>query len=146
MRLKHNAKRLYRACTASTKRRALYAVPASFGLFFYGTMFFGGVAAGANAAVTGAGIEQLLATVNASRFELWMKFADEGAVSKVLFGLIYPIIALSFVALTTGVQLGYAVPHAGYGYVISGINILWPVVGLGLIVLQFIRFIDLYRG
>lgn len=140
-RIQPYAKVLYRTLTPETERYALYAILASAILFTAGTMFFGGIAVGANASVAGEGLGELLSQVSATEFQLWMDFATEGTLQKVVFGLFYPIIAGVFTALKLGMYLGYAVPELGY--VVNGLSLLWPVVGLGLIVLQFVRFYNL---
>lgn len=136
-------KLLYQTVTPSTKRGSLYAAPLSLLLFVYGTMLLGGIAVGAQASVAGDSVSSVLSIVGTTRFELWMDFARSGTLSRVVFGLIYPIIAGMFTILSLGIKLGHAVPQLGY--VVEGLNLLWPVAALGFIVLQFTRYIELRR-
>lgn len=143
MQLKPLAKQLYRLLTASTERRSRYAVFLSLVFFVYGTMFLGGVSIGAGTHVSGKPLSNVLTEINAAQFELWMSFAKESVLGKAGFGLLYPVIGLLFVTIELGVQLGYTVPKLGY--VVGGLNLLWPAFGLGLIALQLIHFAELYR-
>lgn len=139
--LKPHVKRLYRTCTASTKQRALYAVPVLMLLAAYGTLFLGGIATGANTAVAGEGLASLLTKIDAARFELWMDFATASTVSKALFGLMYPLVGLAWTTAIVGMHAGYAIPQLGY--VANALGLFWPVAIIVLVGMQLIRFYDL---
>lgn len=141
--LREYASAVYRTCTPETQRRAMWSVFGSLLLFFYGTLFLGSVVLGASTTLTGESLQSVLTAINAARFELWMDMAQQDPLTRSVFGVMYPLVALAWTAGMVGVRLGYAVPELGY--LIEGVNLLWPVVGIGFVVMQLLRFGQLSR-